>query len=82
MNKVIAGLMITTSLLLAGCDNKPATTEAIEPAVTESAQEKAPATTPVTDENYALAESQIIFSEFVQQSYGGDRYQRCWRVYA
>ena len=67
MNKVIAGLMITTSLLLVGCDNKPAATEATEPAVTESAQETAPVTTPVTDENYALAESQIIFSDYVQR---------------
>ncbi len=64
MYKVITGLMITTSLLLAGCDNKPATTE---PAVTESAQESAPTTTPVTDENYALAESQIIFSDYVKR---------------
>jgi len=67
MNKIIAGLMITTSLLLAGCDNKPATNETTEPAVTEGAQKETPTTTPVTDENYALAESQIIFSDYVKR---------------
>ena len=65
MNKCIASLIITAPLMLVGCDNKPATAESEAPA--EAAAATVAQTTPVTDENYAVAESQIIFADYVKR---------------
>ncbi len=63
MSKPIAILIFSLPLILAGCDNKPsAPSEPEQAAAVNEVQ-----TTVVTDENYALAESQIIFSAYAKR---------------
>ncbi len=71
MKKYLAALMIGAPLILMACDNKPATIVAPEPVaaptVHEVVGEKAE-TTVVTEENYALAETEVIFGGHVQKT--------------
>lgn len=70
MTKYVASLIIATSLILTGCDDKPvasiAPDDGATPASPEVVEEKIQ-TTAVTEENYALAESQVIFATYVQR---------------
>ena len=70
MKTYIASLMIGASLILAACGDKPAPVAAPEqvaaPAAAEVAKEQKQ-TTPVTEENYALAETEVIFMDFLQK---------------
>jgi hypothetical protein len=59
----IPALVAITLLALGGCDNKPSNT--VQPEQAASASEAQ--TTVVTDENYGLAESEIIFSDSQQK---------------
>lgn len=63
MSKYFSGLMITISIILAGCQSD--TTNTVEPESAASVEEVQ--TTAVTDANYALAETQIIFADYVKK---------------
>jgi hypothetical protein len=60
MRKPIAILVITLPMVLAGCDDQPS-----EPEQAAAVNE---VKTLVTEENYALAESQIIFSTYAERT--------------
>jgi len=63
MNKLLASLIILIPLILAGCEKEATTT--VEAGST--AAESKPQSTAVTEENYALAECQIIFADYVKR---------------
>ena len=73
MEKYITSLVIGASLVLAACGDKPAAVVANEqvkaPVVVEAAEvaEEQQQTTTLTEENYALAESQVILGNYVQR---------------
>ena len=75
MNTLMTSLIIAIAIIVAGCADDTPTAVQPEPAKAASnvattaavaavETEVAPATTQVTDENYALAESQIIFTNY------------------
>ncbi len=69
MNKTtLTSILASASLLAVSCsdsDKKPAAPSA--ESSTKSSTETAAKTTPVTDENYSLAETQVIIGEYVQK---------------
>ena len=73
MKKYIVSLMMGAPLVLAACGDKPASVAAPEqvetPVAVEAVEivEAEKPTTAVTEENYALAESQVIFGTYVQR---------------
>ena len=70
MKKYLASLIITAPMIFSGCSDEPATGIAPqEEAIATAAKEVAdkPQTTVVTEENYALAESQVILGSYVQK---------------
>ena len=70
MKKYIASLMIAAPLILAACDDKPtsvATPEQVGAPVAVEVAEEQKQTTPVSEENYGLAESEIIFLDYMQK---------------
>lgn len=80
MNKLLVSLFATIALVLAGCGDKTPTAVEPEPAAVEAKampaavpeEVQAPAesvatTTTVTEDNYALAETQIIFTDYVKR---------------
>ena len=63
MSKFLTGIMITTSFILVGCQSDTTTTVESENAASVDEVQ----TTVVTDDNYALAETQIIFADYVKK---------------
>jgi hypothetical protein len=68
MNKTLATLIISMPLIFAGCENKtpPAVESAPAPEAVPAVVESKTTTT-VTEENYGLAETQIIFTDYVKR---------------
>ncbi len=66
MKKYLASLVISAPLVLGACNNEPATVATSEQAQPPVAAKQQKQVTPVTKENYGLAETQLIFSGYAQ----------------
>jgi hypothetical protein len=67
MKKYPPSLIIIAALALGGCGKEPVTAEAAAVSAVPPAAPPVVQTTTVTDENYALAESQVIFTDYVKR---------------
>lgn len=61
MNKLIIGCLVFTMLIISSCKNETKTRNSTE--ISEFSE----TLTKVTDENYALAETQVIFSDYISR---------------